>query len=147
MVWKTVGGKLCLWVLLAALGGCVAPALQPASVAVTPALLAGTEWVAFSIEGAPEVVTPKPTLRWVNGSRVSGTGGCNAFRGLSTSAQGGLRLGPLSPTGSACLTLPGAQEDLFFKAIELTRNAYLQGDQLVLVDESGRPLARLIRVN
>jgi heat shock protein HslJ len=43
--------------------------------------------------------------------------------------------------------MPGSQEDLFFKALELTRKARLEGDQLVLLDDAGKVLARFLKAN
>jgi heat shock protein HslJ len=128
------------------LGACAQPPVNLSiTVPVTPTVMAGTEWIAFSIDGVDEVLAPKPQLRWVQPERVTGTGGCNAFRGLAVSEDGSLRLGPLAPTGAACLSLPSSQEDLFFKALEQTRNAYLVQDQLVLMDQSGKVVARLLK--
>jgi heat shock protein HslJ len=43
--------------------------------------------------------------------------------------------------------MPGSQEDMFFKALELTRKARMERDQLVLTDENGKQLARLLKTN
>ena len=143
------------------LGGCAVappntgPAASPTPVAVptVPAApsalaLAGTEWTAFAIDGKAEVTNPKPKLRWLSADKVSGTGGCNGFTGPSVSASpGSLVLGPLASTGRACLSMPGSQEDLFFKALESTRKARIERDQLVLLDESGKQLARFLKTN
>ena len=117
---------------------------QPAPVVLT---LAGTEWAAFAVGGKAEVTNPKPKLRWLTADKISGSGGCNGFTGPSVSEPDSLRLGPLASTGRACLSMPGSQEDLFFKALELTRKAKMDRDQLVLMDESGKQLARLLRTN
>lgn len=116
-------------------------------VVATSTLLAATAWTAFAIEGVPEVLNPKPKLRWDLSGRITGTGGCNAFGGSSAFGPDSLRLGPLAATGKACLTAPGGQEDQFFKALELTRKARLEGEQLVLQDGSGKTLARFLPAN
>lgn len=115
--------------------------------APTALVLAGTEWAALAIDGKAQVVNPKPTLRWLSADKVAGTGGCNGFTGPSVATADSFRLGPLASTGRACLSMPGSQEDMFFKALELTRKAKLERDQLVLMDESGKQLARLVRTN
>jgi heat shock protein HslJ len=112
---------------------------------LTTSELAGTAWTAFALEGIPEVVQPKPTLRWDQSMHLSGSGGCNAFSGAFALGKDSVRIGPLVPIGKACLTLPGAQEDKFFNALEGTRAAHLEGDQLVLLDEAGHQLARLLK--
>ncbi len=126
---------------------------QGASSAVTPAptaapvSLAGTSWVAFAVNGVPEVVAPKPKLRWTAADRIAGTGGCNGFTGRSTTALEDLHLGPLDSTGRACLSMPGSQEDMFFKALESTQKARIERDQLVLLDGNGKQMARFMKAN
>jgi putative lipoprotein len=141
--------KLCTLLLVGLLSACALPTRVDAPIApvVASATLAGTEWVAFAIDGVPEVTLPKPRLRWASADQVTGTGGCNAFRGGALVGSGTLRLGPLASTGRACLSMPGSQEDFFFKALELTRNARLDRDQLSLIDESGKVIARFLKTN
>lgn len=158
MRWIKTGAAFCAVPLVAGLLACTVPPTQPASNppgpvlatpggVVTQSVLAGTTWTAFFIEGVAEVLSPKPKLRWDFSQRVSGTGGCNAFGGASVFGLDSLRLGPLAATGKACVTLPGAQEDRFFRALERTRKARLEGEQLVLLDASGNPLVRLLPGN
>ena len=140
---------LCSAVLASVLGACAVsePEPVPTAVPVTSAALAGTEWVAFAIDGLDEVLSPKPKLRWLSTDQVSGTGGCNAFGAPSAGGPDGLRIGPLSPMGKPCMTMPGEQEDRFFGALEQTRRARLDRGQLVLMDASGKVLARFLKVN
>lgn len=111
------------------------------------AAVAGTEWVAFAVDGVDEVLAPKPKMRWTSAESLSGTGGCNGFSGQVKQVNEYLRIGPLRPSGKPCLTMPGAQEDLFFKAIELTRKGRLEHGQLVFTDETGKMLARFIKAD
>lgn len=141
---KNAGTFLCAVLLGIALGACAVPDKKPQAVPVTSALLAGTQWTAFTVDGLAEVVGPKPKLRWDLSERVSGTGGCNAFGGPSVFGPDSLRMGPLAPVGKSCITLPGGQEDLFFKALERTRKARVEHDQLILMDATGNQLARLL---
>ena len=143
------GLKLSSLVLVAALSACAVPGptSRPAEQPHTSAALVGGEWVAFAIQGVPEVVTPKPKLRWTAPDQVAGTGGCNGFKGRSSTQLSTLQLGPLASTGRACLSMPGAQEDLYFKALELTRKARIERDQLILLDDAGKQLARFLRSN
>ena len=148
MTMKRVSLALYAGVMVFALAACAVPekmSKAPEPVAVTASVLAGTEWTAFAIDGLTEVVSPKPKLRWDLSQRVSGTGGCNAFGAPSTVAGDSFRVGPLVPVGKMCLTLPGGQEDLFFKALELARQAHLEQDQLVLMDASGKLVMRLFK--
>ena len=151
MAMKRLGLALYAGVMVFALAACAVPEKMsnapktPEPVALTASVLAGTEWTAFAIDGLTEVVSPKPKLRWDLSQRVSGTGGCNAFGAPSTVAEGNFRVGPLVPVGKMCLTLPGGQEDLFFKALELARQAHLEQDQLVLMDARGKLVMRLFK--
>ncbi|MBI2748939.1 MAG: META domain-containing protein [Burkholderiales bacterium] len=143
------GLKLSSLVLVAVLSACAVPgpASRPAEQPQTSAALVGGEWVAFAIQGVPEVVTPKPKLRWLVADQVTGTGGCNGFKGRSSANLSTLQLGPLASTGRACLSMPGSQEDLYFKALELTRKARIERDQLILLDDAGKQLVRFLRPN
>ena len=143
------GLRLCIVLLVGLLSACALPTRVDAPIApvVASASLAGTEWVAFAVDGVPEVTPPKPRLRWTGADQVTGTGGCNAFRGSALVGPGTLRLGPLVSTGRACLSMPGSQEDFFFKALELTRKAQIDRDQLSLIDESGNVIARFLKTN
>ena len=151
MAMKRLGLALYAGVMVFALAACAVPEKMsnapktPEPVALTASVLAGTEWTAFAIDGLAEVVSPKPKLRWDLSQRVSGTGGCNAFGAPSTVVEGNFRVGPLVPVGKMCLTLPGGQEDLFFKALELARQAHLEQDQLVLTDANAQSVMRLFK--
>ncbi len=132
-------------------GATQAPAASSSTNAVpapaTPVSMAGTSWVAFAINGVSEVVAPKPRLRWTSNDKVAGTGGCNGFTGRATVGLDDLRIGPLDSTGRACLSMPGSQEDMFFKALESTQKARLERDQLVLMDGNGKQMARFVKAN
>lgn len=150
MATRTPGLTLYSLVLVAALSACAVPrpsSRQTEQQPQTSTALVGGEWVAFAIQGVPEVVVPKPKLRWTAPDQVTGTGGCNGFKGRSSGNLSTLQLGPLASTGRACLSMPGAQEDLYFKALELTRKARLERDQLILMDDTGKQLARFLRSN
>lgn len=135
--------------LVVVLSACAVPQSAHHSIEqpLASTVLVGGEWIAFAIQGAPEVQVPKPKLRWATADQVSGTGGCNGFKGRSSTQLATLQLGPLASTGRACLSMPGSQEDLFFKALELTRKARVERDQLILMDEAGKQLARFLRSN
>lgn len=149
MATRTPGLKLVSLILVTVLSACAVPgpASRSADQPLTSTALVGGEWVAFAIQGAPEVQVPKPKLRWTAPDQVTGTGGCNGFKGRSSANLSTLQLGPLASTGRACLSMPGSQEDLFFKALELTRKARVERDQLILMDDAGKQLARFLRSN
>ena len=132
--------------LAAALGACAIP--EPLPTVVTPLTaesLVGIHWVAVSIDGVVPVISPAPQLRWSGPEQVSGTGVCNGFAGKAAVRSGEVRFGALVATGKACITAPAGQEDMFFKAIEQTRSVRLEDEQLVLVNATGKTLARLAK--
>ena len=117
----------------------------PAPAPAAPSLVGG-QWIAFSVEGLDEVAPPKPTLRWIRTDRVEGSGGCNGFSALANPQGVHLRFANLMPVGKPCMTMPGGQEDKFFKALERARALRFEGDaRLVLLDEDARVVARFTR--
>lgn len=130
--------------LVSALGltGCSAPVQAPVVSSVTEQNLPAAEWTALAIDGVGQVTTPKPTLRWAGPQQIVGSAGCNQFRARAVLEGNSLRIGPIAGMGRACITAPSGQEDMFFKAIEGTRQARLENGQLVLLGESGKVLAR-----
>lgn len=132
--------------LAAVLSACTVPALQSGPMPVAARDLLGVQWVAVSVDGVAPLVEPKPQLRWSTEKLVVGTGGCNQFFGQAALTPDSLRIGPLAATGKACMTAPGGQEDLFFRALELTRSARMERGQLELLDASGKVLSRLATV-
>lgn len=78
-----------------------------------PTELAGTSWTFVSIGGV-DVAADRPTSLIFDGTRLSGSAGCNRFSGNYTRADRMLTAGPLMATEMAC---PGAgmtQENGFF---------------------------------
>ena len=129
-------------------GNTSTPAVSAAATpAAAPVSLAGTSWIAIAVNGVPEVVAPKPKLNWTSADRVAGTGGCNRFSGRATVGLDDLHIGPLDSMGRACLSMPGSQEDMFFKALESTQKARIERDQLVLLDGNGKQMARFVKAN
>ncbi len=137
------------------LAGCAAypPAAQaPAAsdsaqpVSAAPAL-AGSAWTASYVDGVGATRGNWPQLRWLAADRVAGSGGCNNFAGGMVQAEDGVRFSSLAATGKLCMTEPGGQEDKFFRALELTRHLRVDGSQLLLLDASGKTLAKLERLN
>jgi heat shock protein HslJ len=111
---------------------------------VSPKALAVSAWVAVEIDGIGPTQEPRPSLNFVSATQVVGSGGCNGFKGVVTFGETeNLKLTALSPTGSTCLGTPGGQEDLFFKALERTRQARLEARELLLLDVNGKTLAQM----
>ena len=124
---------------------------RPAQAASIPegasfAQLQGADWTpdepGFAAPGADR----GPALRFIDGDRVSGSGGCNRFTGPASLEAGVLRIGPLASTRMACPGGAMQAEARFLSVLERARGARLEGDRLVLMDAEGKPLLRLARV-
>lgn len=110
------------------------------------AALQGADWAVDE----PAFIDPRggrtPSLRFLDGDRVSGSGGCNRFTGPASVSSSGVRIGPLAATRMACLDDAMAVEGRFFAAIESARGARIEEGRLVLLDAAGKPALRLARV-
>ncbi len=137
------------WVLgfaVAITAGCAAPVTSTNGDALSVQQLTGAHWLAVWVEGLTSLQSPRPSLRWADDGQLAGSGGCNNFAGRTNTANGAFVFASLAPAGKACLTAPLGQEDKFFKAIESTRSARLDKDQLVLLADDGRTVARFARI-
>ncbi len=79
-----------------------------------PDTLAGSNWTFVSIGGVP-VASDRPTSLAFDGTRLSGSAGCNRFSGRYTAAGRTLTAGPLVATEMACAGAGMTQEQAFFK--------------------------------
>lgn len=127
------------------LGCTVAPPASPPVSLVNAINLVGVDWIATAIEGVAQLQHPRPRLRWNNMDNFSGSGGCNAFHGQALITTQSIRVVALVPVGKPCMTEPGSQEDLFFKALETAHTIRLESGQLQILAEDGRILLRLVR--
>ena len=80
-----------------------------------------------------------------DGTRMSGSGGCNRVTGGYQRDGHTLRIGPLAATRMACLDAErGMLESAFVDALQATAGySLLGGTQLTLLDAGGRTLAVL----
>ncbi|WP_432768069.1 MAG: META domain-containing protein [Sphingopyxis sp.] len=103
-----------------------------------PTALAGTNWTFAAIGGAP-VAADRPTSLQFDGSRISGSAGCNRFSGSYSADGGTLTAGPLAATEMAC---PGAgmtQENAFFELMRGPVSLTFPADgTLILTGAEGR---------
>lgn len=84
-----------------------------------------------------------PRLQFATATSVNGTGGCNTFSGPAELSGSKMKLGPLATTKKLCIGPSQAVEDAFYRALQNTQSARLDGGQLVLLDAKGEELARL----
>jgi heat shock protein HslJ len=88
-------------------------------------------------------VRPEVTL---NDETATGTGGVNRFRTVVVAADdGAIGFGALAATRMAGPVAAMEQERAFFAALESAVRFEVTADELVLLDQDGRPLVLLIR--
>ena len=123
-----------------------APAAASSSATGTEmAKLEGTAWRFVEVVGTPVPNGVHATLHLRDG-RASGKAGCNAYgASWEMHADGRAKFGAAMSTKMACLTPAGAMRvergvlDALQHPVHLRRN----GGTLVLLDASGKPLAKL----
>ncbi|HWS75030.1 MAG TPA: META domain-containing protein, partial [Quisquiliibacterium sp.] len=109
--------------------------------------LMGSDWIVDDPAFIARDGGRTPTLRFLDGDRVSGTGGCNRFSGQASVSRGVAHLGPVAATRMACRGSVADTEARFFQALEAVRGARLEGIRLVLLDGAGKPLVRFVRAD
>lgn len=138
-----------------AIAGCAARAARdPAPVVSvassghpTPGGLRDSDWRFVEIAGVPVPPGVTATLRLRDG-RASGKAGCNAYgASWEMSADGHTTFGAAMATKMACLAPAGAMqvEHQVFNALQHAARLHRDGETLVLLDASGKPLAKLAR--
>jgi heat shock protein HslJ len=111
------------------------------------AALMGTYWRAVAIDGSP--VAPQPKKREAHlvlsaeGTRVSGSTGCNRFTGTFTQTGDSLRFSQIASTKMACPPPLNTQEQAFLEALNATAAMHISGNTLELKDASGKVRLRL----
>lgn len=110
--------------------------------------LDGTEWRFVEVAGRPVPTGVHAILRLRDG-RASGKAGCNSFGAhWEASADGAASFGRVLSTKMACMQPAGAMqvEHGVFVALQHAVKIERDGDSLVLLDDSGKPLASLQRL-
>lgn len=103
-------------------------------------------WRAESINGNPVAADVDSTLSIASDMRAGGRGGCNNY--FAQAQVGGETIGfsAIAATRMACLSdAATAQETAFFAALEAARLWRRHGDSLLLLDEDGEEVIRLVQ--
>lgn len=112
--------------------------------------LANTYWKLTELNGGPVKVLPQqrePHLILQSDSqRLAGSGGCNRLLGTYTLEGASLAFGKVASTMMACVD-DMEQETSFFRTLESVRAWKIRGDELELLDEPGRAIARFVAVD
>lgn len=123
-----------------------APASSTAAGAVVePNKLDGTQWHFVEVDGAAVPPDVPATLRF-RGNHAGGKAGCNAYgASFRLAADGSAGFTQNLSTKMACLQPPGAMQVQrgIFAAFRNTARVKLEQGELVLLDATGKPLARL----
>ena len=117
-----------------AAAACASLAPEPAA---DVSVLAGTRWVAQSIDGAP-VAGRAPRLAFDPEDRLSGSGGCNTLSAVYEAAAGAIAVRALGATERACETAVMAQEAVFLAVLAQAAHYARDGARLTLADKTGR---------
>ena len=98
-----------------------------------------------AVEVAPDQPEPHLILHAAAG-RVAGSGGCNRIMGSFTHDAHALSFGETGTTRMMCRA-GMEQERAFFDALVQARTWRVRGDELELLDEPGRVVARFVAVD
>jgi heat shock protein HslJ len=98
--------------------------------------LTGSNWVSPSNQAQ--------TLTF-DGSRISGTAGCNRFMGSFTQDGANIALIDIASTRKACAPDIMAKEQKWLAMLDKVRHAEISGNLLLLKDGGGKVIAKLTR--
>jgi heat shock protein HslJ len=101
--------------------------------------VAAALWKVVSVE---ERMMVDATLE-ITAGKISGTGGCNTYSAPAKFVRGMTEIGPIVATEMACDKLES--EQAFFSALERSRAFRVEGANMTLFDEDGKPLILLSR--
>lgn len=109
-----------------------------------PLPLVGTDWTLDSVyQGdavSSTVAGTAVTMALGEDGSVSGSGGCNTYRGDYTADGDALSFGALASTKMACAEDVMGQEAAFLDAMSRVASSEIEGAGLTLLDASGEPL-------
>jgi len=112
--------------------------------------LTNTYWKLTELRGVPVKTAARQhephLILQAEGQRLAGSGGCNRLMGSYQLNGQTLALGKVASTMMAC---PDGMEEetAFFRILEHVQAWKVQADQLDLLDESGRAIARFVAVD
>jgi len=104
---------------------------------IEPAPGPAGDWRVAAIAGHEMIPGVEAALAVAEDGALSGTTGCNRFKGRATVAGDAFRPGPLAATRMACPRPRAAQELAFLRAMETVRGWRREGELLVLTDAEG----------
>ncbi len=109
--------------------------------------LAGSEWRPVEIGNLQVPPGAELFVRFAGEGKLEGHGGCNRFFGSYKIAVDRVETGPLGATRMACPEPIMEREMRFLQALDNARRFVRDRIDLVLTDEEGAPVARLIQTD
>jgi putative lipoprotein len=125
--------------IMLCVAGCVSPMEDRSET------LAGPVWVVEDIDGRGVIDFLQSTIAFSTEGDVTGSGGCNRFRGRYTRDGSALAIGPLAGTRKACPAAVMNQEANFYEALGRVRGYRFDKGLLYLLDAGGKSVVRLWR--
>ena len=103
----------------------------------------GSDWQLVTVGGAPAVAGKEATMA-VSGGRVTGSGGCNRYRGTAEFDASSIAFKPLAGTKMACEAAVMEQEARFHQAVEQAKAWRIDAAtrKLSLLNDGGTVLIR-----
>jgi heat shock protein HslJ len=122
-------------------GATLVPVASVASPAASLADLAGTEWILIGFGDRPIVGDVRSPTLVVDGTRVSGFGGCNRYTGtINERRPGEVSIGPLATTNMACVGSAAEIEGRFLAGLSrVSRYTIVAGRLQLIYLEDGAP--------
>jgi putative lipoprotein len=103
--------------------------------------LSGTRWSLASIGGSPVLASESTSMNFDKG-RLTGSDGCNRYTTSYTASAGFLKIGPnIAGTRMACAPPVMEEARTFIEILGRTTGYRRDGDRMMLLDGSGRPVA------
>jgi heat shock protein HslJ len=142
---KNLKALIAITLLLVSLASCTSQqnqAVVPSETSPLSGQIAATNWVAERIFGQ-NADAAESTLIFNKDDTVSGSTGCNNYRGGVEMDGTVIQFGLLAATRKMCEPAVSGQEIVFMEALGAARSWRRLGNTLELVDEHGTAIMRL----
>ena len=134
---RSTGLTISAWILALALATTGAAAAQ----------LAGSEWRPTEIRTIEVPAGAEIFVRFGDGGKLVGNGGCNRFVGTYKLIGDAIEFGRLGVTRKACPDPVMKSEGRFLRALASARRFVRDRAKLSLADDVGNPVMRLIQTD
>lgn len=132
--------RLLLPLTLSGLAACSLQPSLPKATSASPDSLIGSQWEATELYGQP-IDGKAPTLVFTS-DRSHGYAGCNQFFSQLELQEDSFRLSRIGSTRMSCEPHRNQLEQTYLRGLGKVRRAQRQGEDLILLDETGTPVVR-----